>query len=337
MTGQSEPDPTGTPVQRAKRTVAYRSTSGKPSTISSSDETHGGSLAGAAILVLTQMPDRASAQALARALVEARLAACVSVGAPVESLYHWRGQIETAQEVPVAIKTRAERVRRGRGGDPRAPPLRTSGDRRCPRHRWTRPLPRLDRRRNRGALSVAARRLAGVGAGGAGARAAGAAAARRPKLLPSRSARSRSASQALDDRTVEARFAIADGYYLYRDKLKFAVEPAALAGAPALPAGQGQGRPVLRQGRNLPRPARRHGCRSTAPSPGATVTVKAESQGCADAGVCYPPQVQKRHRGAAGAGRPARRPGRGDAREEILVQLSARAAPARARSRACTR
>ena len=66
-------------------------------------------MADAAILVLTQMPDRASAQALARALVEGRLAACVSVGAPVESLYHWRGQIETAREVPVAIKTRAGR------------------------------------------------------------------------------------------------------------------------------------------------------------------------------------------------------------------------------------
>ena len=63
----------------------------------------------AAILVLTQMPDRALAQALARALVEARLAACVSIGASVDSLYHWRGEIETAQEVPVAIKTRAAR------------------------------------------------------------------------------------------------------------------------------------------------------------------------------------------------------------------------------------
>jgi periplasmic divalent cation tolerance protein len=63
-------------------------------------------LTDAAILVLTQMPDRALAQALARALVEARLAACVSIGAPVDSLYHWRGEIETAQEVPVAIKTR---------------------------------------------------------------------------------------------------------------------------------------------------------------------------------------------------------------------------------------
>ena len=66
-------------------------------------------MADAAILVLTQMPDHASALALARALVEGRLAACVSVGAPVESLYHWRGQIETAREVPVAIKTRAGR------------------------------------------------------------------------------------------------------------------------------------------------------------------------------------------------------------------------------------
>jgi len=66
-------------------------------------------LAGAAILILTQMPDRASAQSLARSLVESRLAACVSIGAPVESLYHWRGQIETAEEVPVAVKTRADR------------------------------------------------------------------------------------------------------------------------------------------------------------------------------------------------------------------------------------
>lgn len=59
----------------------------------------------AAILVLTQMPDATSAQTLARALIESRLAACVSVGATVGSLYHWRGQIEMAQEVPVVVKT----------------------------------------------------------------------------------------------------------------------------------------------------------------------------------------------------------------------------------------
>jgi periplasmic divalent cation tolerance protein len=60
----------------------------------------------AAIVVLTSLPDRETAQALARSLVEARLAACVNVGAAVDSMYHWQGQIETATEYPVAIKTR---------------------------------------------------------------------------------------------------------------------------------------------------------------------------------------------------------------------------------------
>jgi len=61
----------------------------------------------AAILVLTSLPDHAAASALARTLVTGRLAACVNVGAPVESMYHWQGQIETAREIPVIIKTRA--------------------------------------------------------------------------------------------------------------------------------------------------------------------------------------------------------------------------------------
>ena len=65
-------------------------------------------MAATAILVLTHLPDRDAALALARVLVTGRLAACVNVGAPVESMYHWRGQIETTQEVPVSIKTRAE-------------------------------------------------------------------------------------------------------------------------------------------------------------------------------------------------------------------------------------
>ena len=42
----------------------------------------------------------------------------------------------------------------------------------------------------------------------------------------------------LDPTTVEARFTIADGYYLYRDKLKLTVERANLAAAPTLPAGK---------------------------------------------------------------------------------------------------
>lgn len=64
-------------------------------------------MAEAAIVVLTNLPDRASAGKLARDLIEGRLAACVNVGAAVESIYHWRGEIETATEVPLAIKTRA--------------------------------------------------------------------------------------------------------------------------------------------------------------------------------------------------------------------------------------
>jgi periplasmic divalent cation tolerance protein len=64
------------------------------------------SLTDAAIVVLTNLPDQESARTLARRLVEGRLAACVNIGASVESIYHWHGQIETGNEVPIAIKTR---------------------------------------------------------------------------------------------------------------------------------------------------------------------------------------------------------------------------------------
>ena len=60
-----------------------------------------------ALLVLTTLPERGAAEALARELLASRLAACVHVGATVQSLYHWRGQIETAAEIPLAIKTSA--------------------------------------------------------------------------------------------------------------------------------------------------------------------------------------------------------------------------------------
>lgn len=58
--------------------------------------------------MLTTLPDRDAAGTLARSLVADRLAACVSIGAPVESIYHWRGAIETSTEVPLTIKTRAD-------------------------------------------------------------------------------------------------------------------------------------------------------------------------------------------------------------------------------------
>lgn len=48
---------------------------------------------------------------MARSLVTARLAACANVGTAVESMYHWQGEIETGQEVPLMIKTRAALLR----------------------------------------------------------------------------------------------------------------------------------------------------------------------------------------------------------------------------------
>jgi periplasmic divalent cation tolerance protein len=57
------------------------------------------------LLVMTTLPDPASAQQTARILVEARLAACVSVLSPCTSVYRWQDAVETASEIPVLIKT----------------------------------------------------------------------------------------------------------------------------------------------------------------------------------------------------------------------------------------
>lgn len=54
-------------------------------------------------------PDTATADRLATGLIEARLAACVNRLAAVQSVYRWNGQTETASEVPLLIKTTAER------------------------------------------------------------------------------------------------------------------------------------------------------------------------------------------------------------------------------------
>ncbi|MDA8384587.1 MAG: divalent-cation tolerance protein CutA [Betaproteobacteria bacterium] len=57
------------------------------------------------ILIATHLPDRALALELARTLVTERLAACVNVGAPATAVYRWEGAVETAEEIPVSIKT----------------------------------------------------------------------------------------------------------------------------------------------------------------------------------------------------------------------------------------
>ena len=98
------------------------------------------------------------------------------------------------------------------------------------------------------------------------------------------------AARAIDPQTVEARFVVAPGYYLYRDKLRFSVGGQPVA--PALPPGKMKHdeffgnsetyRDTVSVRVALPRA-----------SSGQSVTVAAESQGCADMGVCYPPQRQQ--------------------------------------------
>ncbi len=57
------------------------------------------------LLVITNMPDAQSAEKLAQLIIEARAAACVNQLAPCTSTYRWQGNIETATEVPLLIKT----------------------------------------------------------------------------------------------------------------------------------------------------------------------------------------------------------------------------------------
>jgi len=64
---------------------------------------------GQALLVITNLPDEASAKTLAAALVGERLAACVNILAPCRSIYRWQGAIEDAQETPLLIKTASTR------------------------------------------------------------------------------------------------------------------------------------------------------------------------------------------------------------------------------------
>ncbi len=61
------------------------------------------------LLVLTNLPNADAARALADHLVSARLAACVNILAPCRSVYRWQGRIEDAEEVPLLIKTSADR------------------------------------------------------------------------------------------------------------------------------------------------------------------------------------------------------------------------------------
>ncbi|MFT3848837.1 MAG: protein-disulfide reductase DsbD [Propionivibrio sp.] len=100
-------------------------------------------------------------------------------------------------------------------------------------------------------------------------------------------------ARAVDGQTIEVHFEIAKGYYLYRDKFRFAAEPTSVQlGAPVLPKGKEKeddtfGRvEVYYDAVSIRLPVERN---SSGVLP---LTLNVTSQGCADIGVCYPPQKQ---------------------------------------------
>ncbi|HEY6291570.1 MAG TPA: divalent-cation tolerance protein CutA [Terriglobia bacterium] len=60
------------------------------------------------VVVLVTTGSLKEARKVARGLVEARLAACVNVLPPVESVYHWQGKIQNGSERLLVIKTSRE-------------------------------------------------------------------------------------------------------------------------------------------------------------------------------------------------------------------------------------
>jgi periplasmic divalent cation tolerance protein len=57
------------------------------------------------ILVLSTCPSEEEAYTMARALLDARLAACVKITPKARSLYHWQGKIEDSEEWMLSINT----------------------------------------------------------------------------------------------------------------------------------------------------------------------------------------------------------------------------------------
>jgi periplasmic divalent cation tolerance protein len=63
-------------------------------------------------VVLTACASLEEARQIAHALIERRLAACVNIVPQVESIYRWKGEVETATECLLAIKTTADAFER---------------------------------------------------------------------------------------------------------------------------------------------------------------------------------------------------------------------------------
>jgi thiol:disulfide interchange protein DsbD len=99
----------------------------------------------------------------------------------------------------------------------------------------------------------------------------------------------RFSARALDEKTIEARWDITPDYYMYREKIAFRADGAKL-GTPELPKGKEKddeffGKIEAYRGQLVIRIPVIEGSGS--------ILLKAESQGCWDEGICYPPMTQE--------------------------------------------
>jgi thiol:disulfide interchange protein DsbD len=100
----------------------------------------------------------------------------------------------------------------------------------------------------------------------------------------------RLSARVLDPTAVEVKFQIADGYYMYRDRFAFAVAGGgATLGAPEFPKGQIKKDEFFGTVETY---RKQVAIRIPVKGNAEKLALEVTSQGCADVGVCYPPQTQ---------------------------------------------
>lgn len=60
-------------------------------------------------LIISTAGSKEEASRIAHALVDEKLAACVNVVGPIDSVYRWQGKVENASEVMLLVKTVADK------------------------------------------------------------------------------------------------------------------------------------------------------------------------------------------------------------------------------------
>lgn len=102
----------------------------------------------------------------------------------------------------------------------------------------------------------------------------------------------RISARALDGKSVEVEFKIADGYYLYRNRFSFATESGEPLAEVEIPRGKVKEDSFFGKSETFRDLVRIRVTVSPKDAAKRTVTLKVTSQGCADSGVCYTPLEQ---------------------------------------------